>query len=224
MFYTLYKITNKINGKIYIGTHKTDNLDDGYFGSGSYLKRSIKKYGIENFTKEIMYLCRSAEEMFNMEALLVDDGFTKRKDTYNIKEGGSGGFGHINKSGLNVDISKQRQINPDIIKIASKRGNDRKKELLSSDNEYKKEFSAKVSKGIEKYYDNGGSNGWSGKTHTDETKIKIGKITSQSQKGSGNSQYGTIWITDGTNNRKIKSDDTIPNGWKRGRIKISRVV
>ena len=49
--------------------------------------------------------------------------------------------------------------------------------------------------------------------HTDETRKKI----SESMKGSGNSQYGTMWITDGNNNKKIKKDQKIPENWTKGR-------
>ena len=45
----------------------------------------------------------------------------------------------------------------------------------------------------------------------------IGLITSKAQQGTGNSQYGTMWITDGVNNKKIKNSDPIPENWNKGR-------
>ena len=56
MYFTIYKITNKITGEFYIGQHVTENLDDGYLGSGHGIKESIKVYGKDSFEKKILYI------------------------------------------------------------------------------------------------------------------------------------------------------------------------
>ena len=58
---------------------------------------------------------------------------------------------------------------------------------------------------------------WSGKTHKEETKRKIG-LANSVYTGSANSQFGTMWITNGVENKKIKKLDFIPEGWYKGRV------
>ena len=91
MIYGLYKITNLVDGKMYIGKHVTDDIDDGYMGSGKYLKRAIKKYGKGNFRKEWLGFYEDEEELNYMERVFVDDTWVSRSDTYNLKIGGEGG-------------------------------------------------------------------------------------------------------------------------------------
>lgn len=100
MHYYLYEVKNKVNGKIYVGVHKTDNLEDGYLGSGKTILEAIKKYGVENFEKKILEVFPDAESMFHKEAEIVNAEFLARDDVYNLRRGGLGGFDWINKSGI----------------------------------------------------------------------------------------------------------------------------
>lgn len=88
----VYQTTNTQTGKIYIGVHETNDLNDNYLGSGSALHASIRKYGISNFTRRILWKCSSIEEAYELEELIVDKEFVNRTNNYNLCIGGKGGW------------------------------------------------------------------------------------------------------------------------------------
>jgi len=98
MFYTIYKTTNLVNNKIYIGKHSTKDLNDGYMGSGTWLLQAFDKYGIANFSKELLHVFDTEELMNTKEAELVTEAFCLATNTYNICRGGQGGFSYINRN------------------------------------------------------------------------------------------------------------------------------
>ncbi len=101
MYFIIYRTINNINNKYYIGCHKTKKLDDGYIGSGKLLQLAIKKYGKENFTREILYLCKDSKEMFEKEREIVNEEVVKDKNSYNVKIGGEANYYFINHNHLN---------------------------------------------------------------------------------------------------------------------------
>jgi len=218
-YYTIYQITDLLNNKIYIGKHETYDLNDNYMGSGKLLTRSQKKHGLENFKKELLFIFSSEEEMNSKEAELVTEDFCLREDTYNICPGGKGGWGYINKNGkrngleVTMFVLEYRKIFFDGLN----KGRVTQKILWKQNGLWAEERRKKVSESNKNYYNNGGVNGFSGKIHTEETKKKMGIANSLSQSGSKNSQFGSIWITNGTENKKIKKTDIIPENWYSGR-------
>lgn len=88
MYYYIYETKNLINGMLYRGCHSTEDLEDGYLGSGVYLKRALRKYGKENFKIEILEFCEDRDHMAEREAHYVDDEWISREDTYNLQTGG----------------------------------------------------------------------------------------------------------------------------------------
>ena len=89
-YHYFYKITNNLNGHFYYGVHNTNDLNDGYMGSGTRLHYAYKKYGIENFTKEILKYFNSSKEAFEYEAEIVNEDLVKDNNCYNIQQGGKG--------------------------------------------------------------------------------------------------------------------------------------
>lgn len=90
MYFTVYKITNVINQRYYIGVHSTENLNDSYMGSSRVVNSAISTYGIESFKKEILFLLDSSEEAYAKEAELVTEETLKDPLCYNLKVGGYG--------------------------------------------------------------------------------------------------------------------------------------
>jgi hypothetical protein len=116
MHYIIYKTTNNINGKYYIGQHITDNLDDGYIGSGVALSRAIKKYGKDNFTREILATGDNKEMLNELEAFYVGWDEVNDKNCYNLKTGG-GSCGLLSKETRqkqSVSLKKWCKNNPRI--------------------------------------------------------------------------------------------------------------
>lgn len=83
-----YKITNLVNGKYYYGIHSTNNLEDGYMGSGHTLLKAVKKYGKENFTKKIIADYPTRKEASDHEKLVVNMELVISEDCYNLRTGG----------------------------------------------------------------------------------------------------------------------------------------
>lgn len=99
MLHIIYRTTNKVNGKFYIGKHTTNNLNDGYLGSGKFLKLAIQKYGKHNFVRETLCILSDEEHAYELEELLIDDDLVLDRNCYNMKVGGKGQpKGHVIKN------------------------------------------------------------------------------------------------------------------------------
>ena len=211
IYYTIYKITNNINGKYYIGKHQTFDLNDGYMGSGKLLKLAINKYGIENFTKEVLHIFKTEEEMNAKEKELV----VISEQTYNLNEGGHGGFGYINSKGLNKEN----------LKLGTKGFQKKLKDPEFYESWYEKVISAQKTESYRlKQSESSKKAHREGKcTHhqlNSPEAIKKKKETWKKnghQKGENNNQYGTFWVTNGIESIRVKSEKEIPQGWYKGR-------
>ena len=128
--YYIYRITNKINGKTYIGQHKYKKLNDNYMGSGSIIRLAKKKYGIENFEKEILEFDIPSVELSNdWEQMYILFERAKGKAEYNIANGGKGsaGFHHTEETKkLLSEINKGKHLSEEAKRKVSEANKGRK--------------------------------------------------------------------------------------------------
>jgi group I intron endonuclease len=160
----IYITTNIINGKRYIGQHKSKDWDSKYIGSGKLLKYAIKKYGKENFTCFPLAWVWNEKELNQLEI----DYIAHYKPEYNIDKGGNSG-------GM---IGKKQSEETKLKMSKSKKGKIFSEEHKKKISEAKKNPSKEIRKKI--------SEAKKGKKRSEETKRKI----SISTKGENNSMFG----------------------------------
>lgn len=186
----IYKTTNLVNGKIYIGQDSKNNPN--YLGSGDLLKRAILKYGKDNFIKEILCYCNTQKDLDDKEVYYINDFQSFNKGIgYNIAIGGRGGTmtnrKHSEKTKLNMSKSHKGKVFSDKHKNnigKSKKGKkltDNHKNKISDANRGRK-FGPLTVEHKDKI-----SEAHKGKTISDETRIKMSK----SHEGVNNHFYGS---------------------------------
>ena len=193
-YHLVYQITNTLNNHIYIGVHTTNELEDGYMGSGTFIRKAIKESGKENFKKEILFFCNTKEEMLEKEKELVNLDFIKRKDTYNRIIGGSQfyplGMTHTEETKKKMSELRKRRI---ISEEERKRLSELRKRRIISEEERKrlselrkgkivseetKRKMSEVRKGriVSEETKRKMSESNKGKTHSEETRKRIGEF------------------------------------------------
>lgn len=199
MLYTIYQVTHLESGKTYIGKHQTLDLNDGYMGSGKYIRRAINRYGLDGFDKTILHVFDNEAEMNAKEAELVTKEFCLREDTYNLCPGGQGGWGYINS----IEIDRTERNRKGGKSSGSKLSSEHMRKIGSKQPKEAKEIACR----------NGGLVAMKGKKHRQDTIEKM----SMAQIGKLNSQYGSMWVTNGSDNKKISRNNFIESGWYPGR-------
>lgn len=227
--YLVYKTTNLKNGKIYIGVHKTKDIDDGYLGSGKMLRAAIEKYGRESFAREVLFLFDNENEMLAKEKELVNEEFYRRPDTYNLCEGGQagGGFKFVNELGLN----------------GSRLGVEAQRIKRETDPEWREEWSRKQKAGVSVANQCPVKNQkrvatirerhevWpgfgKGETHTERTKAIISQKAKQRLEENGNPMSERAWVSNEMGAKlilKSELDEHLNLGFFVGKMGFERSV
>jgi len=196
-YHFLYKTTCLTTGRYYYGIHSTDDLEDGYLGSGRRLRYSVRKYGKEAHQKEVLEFFDDRQALLAKEAEVVTLNEIAKEDCMNIIPGGWCGN-----------------------RKASELGNARIKELRKTDSEFNRAFIENLRQ-IGKKTKNLNPQAFKGRRHTDEARRRMSEKASD-RIGVKNSQFGTCWIynLEEEISKRVPVSDVdawLAKGWLRGR-------
>jgi hypothetical protein len=199
-YHYIYKITRD-DGRYYIGMHSTDNLDDGYFGSGKKITRSIKKHGVSRHSKKILEFTQDRISLKLREKEIITEEMRGDPLCKNLAPGGGGGF---------IDEEHKRKCCSAGGKVGGKIAGPIVGRMKSAKD-------ASFISNLQRYgVGNKPTFGFAHKRHSEKTK----KQMSESGLGEKNSQFGTCWVTKDSKPMKIKKeqlDEYLANGYSRGR-------
>ena len=197
MFHYVYEITNNINGRKYIGKHSTNDMNDGYMGSGIAIKQAIKKYGSKNFSKKIIKSFETSEEAFKFEKEIIEQlDCVNNYKYYNMSDGGIGGVGTLSgKTELEKVEIYNRMKNTLKGKMAGEKNPMYGKVSAMKGKKHTKEAREKMSKSLKgkpfsKEHRKNISKSKIGMKLSEETKKKISNSNKGKQTGENNPMYG----------------------------------
>ena len=200
-YHYIYKTTCLVTGRFYVGMHSTDNLEDGYLGSGKRLGYSRKKHGDAQHIKVILEMLPSREALKTREKELVNLDLLKHPQCMNLQEGGGGGFAG----------EDHRQKFVTSARTASIKGTEKAREISL------KSWQTKRLRGTES---NPPRVDWTGRKHSEQTIRKQSKSMIGRYDGANNPSFGTCWVTNGKpiKIKKEQLDEYLSKGYRRGRI------
>jgi len=246
-YHYIYKVTNILNNRYYIGMHSTNNLSDGYLGSGKILRHSIRKYGNDNHSKEILEYCDSREILSIKESKYITEDVVKDSLCMNIMLGGEGWntsgqitVKDINNNNFNVFLNDPRYLSGELKAVwhgmtVVKDVNNNRFRVKINDPRYLSGELKSVNIGMVVVKDKSGkryhifkndprylSGELVGITHGTKHSQKTKSKMSISGSGNKNSQYGKTWIYslgEKISKRvdKKEIDQYLTMGWLKGR-------
>lgn len=243
MYGYIYKITNLINGKIYIGQHKYDKseLDNSYIASGLVINESIKKYGLENFKRELIDTADTLEELNQKEKYYIKVFNSIAPNGYNLTEGGDGV----------VSPSEEVRNKMAAKKLGTKQSEETKQKRIKKlkQIEHTKEWVSKISQarkgqgipelciiksaerlsgtswynnGIEenRYLEKDVPEGWvKGRLNGYHPTTLGYKHSKETKQKSHDKMVKKIWFNNGIEEIRLDIDSPVPEGYIKGRIK-----